>query len=174
MPELWTLGIVNRLPTILTLLSAVIFCFLVVMWPASYYLNLSRGMGSGKLVPSDSVPITPHYRLGFEDGGMWLYTYEMPWKGGTYALTTTNDPPPYRWFCHIGDYGFGHEIIFGHEHLSVRSCQLPGIYFLRMWRFDDNPPYTTLMMSLWYPILLLAVLPALWFYRRRHFWFWKP
>jgi hypothetical protein len=130
-------------------------------------------MGSGKLVPSDSIPITPQYHLGFENGGMWFYTYEMPYRGSIISFSGPSDPPPFRWFWHVGDYGFGHEINFGHDHISERSCDLPGVYFRRIWRFDDHPPYTTLRMSLWYPIFLLAVLPTLWILRHRHLWFKK-
>src|ERR1700734_3416332 len=111
------------------------------MWPVSYFMDLSRSIGTGKLAPSDSIPVSPDYRLGFERGSLWLYTYEMPYRGSIYAMTSTNDPPPIRRFWYVGHYGFGHEIILGHEHLSVRSCDLPGVYFRRFWRFDDKPPY---------------------------------
>ena len=164
----------KRLPKIATFLSAIGFCFLVVMWPVSYHLNLSRSIGSSKPTPSDSIPITPHYRLGFEDGSMWLYTYEMPYRGGIIWLSDTNDPPPIVRAWHFGDYGFAHAIYRGKsDRMSDRSCDLPGIYFRRFWRFDDNPPYTTLRANLWYPISLLAVLPVLWITRRGLLWFRK-
>jgi hypothetical protein len=173
--QLFSLGIVKRLFKISTLLSAIGFCFLVIIWPVSYHLNLSRGIGSGKLVPSDSVAIVSGYRLGFEDGGAWFYNYEMPYRGSIYAMSSTNDPPPVRWFWHLGDYGFGHSTHFTRlGTVSEGNCDFPGIYFRRIWHQGHEPAYSTLMMSLCYPILLLAVLPALWFYRRGHFWFWKP
>ena len=143
------------------------FLFFVVIWPVSYEMNLSRNMGRGKLAPSDSIPLPAHYHLGFEEGGMWLYTYEMPYRGSIIGMTSTNDPPPFRWYWQIGFFGFGHEITFGHEHMSERVCDFPGIYFRRFWRFDDNPPYTTLRLSLWYPVFLSAILPLLWALRRR-------
>ena len=175
MAQLFSLGIVKRLLTISTLLSAIGFCFLVIVWPVSYHLNLLRGISSGKLMPSDSIPIAPAFRLGFQDGGVWFYNEEMPYMGGISWMSDTNDPPPVMHSWYFGHYGFGHSIYQGKAgRLSDRSCDLPGIYFRQFWAFDDNPPYTTLCVSLWYPISLLAVLPVFWFYRRGHFWFRKP
>jgi hypothetical protein len=166
---------VKRALTTLTLLSAVVLCLLVVMWPASHFLNLSRSLGTGKLTPSDSIPITPHYHLGFERGSMWLYTYAMPYRGSIMWLSNTNDPPPVVRAWILGDYGFSHTVLSNaSEKMSERTCDLPGIYFRRFWSFDDKPPYTTLCMSLWYPIFLSAVLPLLWIFRRSRLRFSKP
>jgi hypothetical protein len=169
------LGIVKRALTSLTLLSAVVLCFFVVMWPLSYFLDLSRSLGTGKLAPSDSVSITPHYHLGFERGGLWIYTYEMPYRGSIMWIRFPDDPPSVVHAWTFGDYGFSHSVDFHKsEKLSERACDLPGIYFRRFWRFDDSPTYTTLRMSLCYPILLLAVLPMMWILRRGRLWFGKP
>jgi hypothetical protein len=173
--QLSTLGIVKRTLATLTILSATAFCFLVVMWPVSYYMNLSRSMGTGKLTPSDSISITPHYHLGFERGSLWAYTYEMPYRGSIVWLSDTNDPPSVVHAWTFGHYGFSHSVDSNKfEKLSERACDLPGIYFRRFWRFDDKPPYTTLCMSLWYPILLSAILPFLWIFRRSRLRFSKP
>jgi hypothetical protein len=68
----------------------------------------------------------------------------------------------------LGGYGFSDEIIGpGNIRTSSRSCDLPGIYFRRFWRFDRNPPWTTLRISLWYPALLSATPPLLWIFRNR-------
>ena len=152
---------------ILTLVSALVFGFLVVIWPVSYEMNLSKSLITGNNEPSDSIPLPAHYHLGFEDGGMWLYNYPRPYRGSIIGMTSTNAPPPFRWDWNVGEYGFGHEITFGREHMSERSCDLPGVYFRRFWRFDDHPPYTTLRLSLWYPVLLSAIFPLWWILRRR-------
>jgi hypothetical protein len=169
------LGIVKRTLTTLTLISAVVLCFLVVMWPASYFLNLSRSFGSGKLTPSDSIPVSPDYRLGFERGSLWLYTYAMPHRGGIVWMSGTNDPPSVVHGWTFGILGFAH-IVHSNKtgKLSERVCDFPGVYFRRFWGFDDKPPYTTLELSLWYPILLSAVLPLLWIFRRSRLRFSKP
>lgn len=159
----------KRIFTILTLLSAIAFCLLAIIWPVSYSMNLSRSIGDAKLTPSDSIPVARHYRLGFERGAMWLYTDEIPYRGDIISINDTNNPPT-RWFWYLGDYGFGHEISYGRGHmpfLSSRYCDLPGVYFRRFWQFDDNLPWTTLRVSLWYPFFLSAALPLLWIFRNR-------
>jgi hypothetical protein len=168
---------VKRLLKISTLLSAIGFCFLVIIWPVSYYLNLSKGIGSSNPKPSDCIPISSDYHLGFEDGETWVYNYAAPYRGSIMAMTSPNDPPPVEWFWHWGDCGFGHALYFTIlGQVSERGCDFPGLYFRRIWHQSqgNNPAYTTLGMSLWYPVLLLAVLPALWFYSHRYFWFRKP
>jgi hypothetical protein len=167
---------VKRTLTTLTLLSAVVLCFLLVMWPVSYFLNLSRSLSTGKLAPSDSISITPQYHLGFERGSMWFYTYEMPYRGSIMWLGGgTNDPPPVVREWTLGDYGFSHVVRSNSsEKMSRRACDLPGIYFRRFWGFDDKLPYTTLRMSLWLPILLSAILPLLWIFRRNRLRLSKP
>jgi hypothetical protein len=123
-------------------------------------------MGTGKLEPSDSVPVSLNYRLGFERGSLWLYTYEMPYHGGIVWLSSTNDLPSVVHIWGSGQFGFGHAVYSNKtDKLSERFCDLPGVYFRRLWHFDDKPPYTTLELSLWYPILLSAILPLLWIFR---------
>lgn len=135
-------------------------CLLAIIWPVSYRLDLCRGLGSGK--PSDSVPLISDYRVGFEDGGIWLYNYEIPWMGGTWGFANARN---YSWHhC-----GFAHFIDFDKEGkivTSERECNLPGIYFRRFWTPGHNPAYTTLSLSLCYPVLLSAILPLLWIRRR--------
>ena len=52
-------------------------CLLVIIWPVSYHLRLSRRLESGQPVPGGSIAIISGYRLGFEDGGAWRYDYEI-------------------------------------------------------------------------------------------------
>lgn len=152
----------KRILTILTIASLILLCFSVIIWPASYHLDLCKGLGSGRPTPSDSVPLISGYRVGFEDGGIWLYNYEIPWMGGTWGLAKAQH---YSWYhC-----GFGHFVDFDKEGkilTSERECNLPGIYFRRFWTPGRDPAYTTLSASLWYPILLSVILPLSWISRR--------
>ena len=145
----------------MTIASAIAVLSLLIIWPVSYSLNLWRNIGGTKLAPSDSIPISPNFRLGFEKGGMWIYTYEAPYTGSIWRMGTTNDPPPVRQVWVIGDYGLAHEVFFGYDPGSRLACDLPGIYFRRFRGFGNNLPYTTLRISLWLPILFSAVLPLL-------------
>jgi hypothetical protein len=160
---------VKRLFIVATLLSAICFCFLVIIWLASYHLNLSRGISSDKPMPGDSIFIIANYRLGFEDGSAWFYNHDAPYRGSIIALVSTNDPPPVAWFWRVGNYGFGHSTSFTKlGEISERSADFPGIYFRHIWHQGHNPPYATLMVSLWYPTILSAILPLLWFFSRRN------
>jgi len=164
----------KRALTALTFLSAVALCLLLVMVPVSQFLNLSRSLETGKLAPSDAISITRNYHLGFERGSLWLYTSEMPYRGGIMWLCSTNDPPPVVGTWTIGDYGFSHIVWSDASNkMSERACDLPDIYFRRFWWFDDKLPYTTLKMSLWWPVLPSAVLPLWWVIRRRKHTKWK-
>ena len=162
---------VKRLFKIVTIASAMILTILIIMWPASYNLNLAKGLRTGKLAPSDSIPLIFGYRLGFENGGVWLYNYEMPWFGGTYSLTSgSNSSKPVVRYWHSGDYDLGYEADYDGKNKVVgveNDCDLPGIYFRQFWTLGKGPSYTTLMVSLCYPVLMSAVLPMLWILRER-------
>ena len=140
----------KRVLTISTIASAIFFCFLVIIWPVSYHLDLTKGLGSGKPVPSDSVPIISGYRLGFEDGAVWFYNYDIPWLGGTGRFADTN-LLRVVWYRRSGDYNIFHENDFkGRDNIveTLDSCNLPGIYFYRIWERGNDPAYTTLSASL--------------------------
>ncbi|HKW30741.1 MAG TPA: hypothetical protein VJT54_15510 [Verrucomicrobiae bacterium] len=53
---------------------------------------------------------------------------------------------------------------------KLKACDLPGVYF-RHWQMHDQVrPLWTLMVSLWYPLVLFSILPVLWIFRRWHLW----
>ena len=79
---------------ILTVASAMVFCFLVVIWPVSYKMNLSRSLATDRYEPSDSIPLPAHYHLGFEEGGLWFYRHPTPYRGSIIGISSANDPPP--------------------------------------------------------------------------------
>jgi hypothetical protein len=140
----------------------------------SYGLNLAKGLGMGKLVPSDSIPVSFGYRLGIERGAIWVYNYKMPWYGGTYSLSGGNNmsKPAIRYW-HLGDYDLGYETDYDEENKPVgreNDCDLPGIYFRQFWTRGHDPAYATLSVSLWYPVLFFAVLPLLWILRQSYTW----
>jgi hypothetical protein len=155
-----------RLFKIATIASTVIYALLTIIWSMSYSFNLSRGIETS--APSDSIPLIFDYRLGFEDGAVWIYNYKMPYRGGIMLLASTNDPPSINRFFGLGDYGFGHKTDFErHNKISMTEnyCDLPGIYFRQFWDPGQGSAYATLRVSLWYPALLSAVLPLCWISR---------
>lgn len=160
----------KRVLAISTIISGILLVFLLIIWPVSYHLDLTKNLGNRKLTLSDSIPIVAGYRLGFEDGGLWFYNYEMPFYGGTIGLSAGPDDNPTiskEWYWH--GYGFGHETHFrGRNAISDKEtyCDLPGVYFLKIWEPRQDPAYLTLETSLWYPVLSTAILPLFWIFRR--------
>jgi hypothetical protein len=89
------------------------------------------------------ITVTPHFYFGLFDGGAWFYSDEWPYHG---SILQIGGQPPI---------------------LQKSGLDLPGVYY----RYVRFPAHTTwsLMVSLWYPVLLLAILPAVWIFHRRRF-----
>ena len=87
------------------------------------------------------VAVTPSFHFGLFDGGAWFYSDERPYHG---SIVQIDGQPPIS---------------------QKSSLDFPGVYY-RYFRF---PAHTTwsLMVSLWYPIVLFAIPPALWIFHRR-------
>ena len=169
MAQLFSLGIVTRLHKISTIVSAVLCGLLVALCAISYCLDRS----------AQSVRVTPSFHLGLSHGGAYFFSHDQPWLDGIISLADTNAPKPVASSWHIGDYGFYHSSSVERHGsdsglLTVTIFNLPGSRFREVSYFWESRPIWTFLVSLWYPILLLAILPVLWFYRRRHFWFRKP
>jgi hypothetical protein len=173
----------KRLRTILTASFVIACIFLGIIFPISYHVRVaSLDNQSKNWIQPNSIGFGTHFRVGFEDGGFWLYNGYHPWWGGTRYLCdekgilykgghahTVHD---FVW--HIGgDYGICQDSLIG-EHGEFldkeRDCQLPGIYYCYFSPVDYPPPEWTLMISLWYPVSLFAILPGLWVYKRARFW----
>jgi hypothetical protein len=155
---------VKRILTVYTVASAIGFCFFVFMWPVSYHLNLSKHMVDAKITTSDCIALTKNFNLGFEKGSLWLYSDAMPYRGSMLTVGDETSQPPIVHGWNLGDYGFTHIEHVKSSLQDERMFDLPGVYFRRfLWR--DSPPYTTLRVSLWYPIIFLIALPILWVFR---------
>jgi hypothetical protein len=87
------------------------------------------------------IAVARAFHVGLFDGGMWFYSDEWPYRG---SIIQIDGRPPIS---------------------NQSSLDFPGIYY-RYFRF---PAHTTwsLMVSLWYPFLLLAIPPAMWLFHRR-------
>ena len=162
---------------------------LVIVLLASYHLN-------------DGIAITQGFHVGLFDGDASFYSDDKPYRGGIISIASQDKKEvgypvivtlirgvemnigsthEVRWGWRTADdvYNFGQitfirndtEIIMDRE----RFCTLPGVSFRHFWMngFGGVRAFWTFSLSLWYPILLLAVLSALWTVRRRHLWFRK-
>jgi len=146
-------------------------CVLLILMPVSYHLNLSAfDTASGSLSAHDSIALSSRFHLGFFDGGVWFFSHDVPYMG---SIMWIGGPGSHEvskgWYR--GGYGFDQTSFIGKEGDAVdikTGCDLPGVYFRHFQLHRYVGPTWTLMLSLWYPISLLAVLPALWMFRHRH------
>jgi hypothetical protein len=154
---------VKSILTISTFASAIGFCFFIGMWPLSYYLDLSKHLMDAKITSSDCIALPKDFKMGFENGAIWLYSGAMPYRGGIISVAdkhSTRVVHGWDW----RHFGFTHVEYLNSSLPDERMCDLPGIYF-RRFVWPGSPPWTTLRVTLCYPILLSAALPILWVFR---------
>lgn len=167
---------VKRLHTIATVTSGVLCCLLLILLPVSYHLDLSRfDTGSRTLLAHDSVAITSQFHLGVLDGGAWFFSHDVPYMGSIMNIGSPDTREVHRGWG-TDHYGFGQTTFIGKKGEVVDrkwGCDLPGVYFRYFQLHHEARSLWTLMLSLWYSIVMLAILPALWMFRRRHLWFRK-
>ena len=89
------------------------------------------------------IAITSNFHFGLFDGGAWFYSDRWPYHG---SLVQIDGQPPIS-----QKYGL----------------DFPGVYY-RYFRFPASTTWS-LVVSLWYPISLLAIPPAVWIFRRKRF-----
>jgi hypothetical protein len=175
-----SMDLVKRIATIFTVTSAIICCLLLACLPVSYHLVLSDvDTDSRRVIAHDSIAITPHFRCGISGGGIWFFNLDYPYSGSTRHISDGQGGIFYRggrarekhdWGCRAGGYGISQVSFIGEQGELVgkdRFGDLPGIYYRHF-------EWWTLRLSLWYPILLFAVLPALWVVRNRSLLARKP
>jgi hypothetical protein len=159
----------KKVSTIPTLVSGAVCCFLLVLLPVSYHLSLvGEDIQSRRLSPHDSGAITSRFHVGFMDGGLWFFSHDCPYMGSLTDIVGPNTREIISSWDAAG-YDFG-EVRYvtnqGEVLEKKRFCTLPGVYFRHFLLHGEVASRWTLMVSLWYPILVMAVLPALWIGRR--------
>jgi hypothetical protein len=153
---------------IVSLVSLVLAIFTLFLWLATFWVN-----------PWDHrVSLTNNFHVsvwnGFSGdtlGRLIIFNNAQygPYRGSIMLLTDSNQPPPIVRGWSIGHYSIGQETDFdrrGEVLLIEKACDMPGIYFRHFRRPNEALPLWTLMVSLWYPLFLFNVLPAVWIFRR--------
>ncbi len=158
-----TFGIVTHRQTIWALASALSCGLLVILCAVSYFPDYC----------TLRLNVTPSFHVGLGDGRAYVFSHERPYLDGIISLSGTNAQVVSSW--HITNL-IGHDTSIerygsGSGPISVTFFNLPGTRFREVNYFFESRPIWTFMVSLWYPILLLSVLPAIRFYRRGHFGF---
>jgi hypothetical protein len=158
---------VKRFHRIALMTSAVVWGLLALMLPISYRLDIWKHY----------VAITSRFHIGFFQGGVWFYSHDKPYMG---SIMNIGAPPTHEvsrvWRTSHGDYGVALSTFIGEQGEIVdkmTACTLPGIYFRHFQVHGEVLPLWTLMVSLWYPLLLSAILPSFWIFRHGPLWFRK-
>jgi len=177
-------GGMKRFRPIATILSAIGCGVLVILLPVSDGLAVWDA-SKRNLAPVNYVALTPRFNVRFMRGDIWFSSDATPYigsirmlsdeKGGLYGGAGHHMHAVVDWTWHIaGQSGFMQESYIGEHNELVerdRMGDLPGVYWRDFWMRTEAHGYWTLAISLWYPILLLAVLPGWW--AGEHGWIWR-
>jgi hypothetical protein len=153
---------------IASLISGVLAAVAIVLWLVTFFA-------------SPRLPLTRHFNLGIWKGfgGQKFGMLEIfndsqygPYTGSIIALSDDKYPPKYVWLWRIGEnYEIAKQIVFdgnGAIQVTETGADFPGIYY-RHFQWPNSPqPLWTLMVSLWYPLLVFSVLPSVWILRHWH------
>lgn len=120
----------KRILGICAVLSGVIPATLLFLFVLSH--DVVAGFKGG-------IAVTPRFRVGVFDGGLWFHSDELPYRGSTIAISGSSS-----------------------QAIRSKGFDLPGVYY-RHFRFPLEPePLWTLRLSLDYPLLISAIFPLLW------------
>lgn len=132
----------KRLRTILTVVSGVVCCSLVIILLVSYHFKLWKldDKSGGPLANDCSVVITSHFRLEFFKGRVLFFNNEVPFlngirhfcdsKGILYKNGHAHEVRDWCWY--FGDYGLGQVTLIGEQGEFVekeRGFDFPGIIY---------------------------------------------
>src|SRR5258708_4509790 len=119
----------NRIVAIFEAVSALIPVALLLFWALSRDIDGFRG----------GFPLVRHLHIGVFDGGLWLHSHSLPYRGSTIAITGAGTPSP-----------------------EVRGFDFPGIYYRFIRSPLDPQALWTVRMSVAYPLVLCLVFALPW------------
>ena len=168
----------KRIAGILTVASGAASCFLLLLLPVSHCVDIAdRDNSTGRLTSPASIPVLSYFRCGVYKGGIWFFTGDVPymgssmhagdesgifWEGGHAREIRDRD-----WVAlHYGYLQVTYVCDRGEFVGRDRAADLPGLYYRHFEWWNWPHPWSTLRISLWLPILLVALLPAFWFIRQ--------
>ncbi len=169
----------KRIIAISTIVSGIICCFSLVLFPVSYYLDfVELDSSSGKLICPHSFPVAANSRCTIFKGGIWLFSDSLPYTGsliglhdstgGFYFGGTGRVIRAVDWHWELGEFGFIQHSYSDKNGKVVRihrGGDLPGFYYRHFEVLADTLRSRTMRISLLYPILFFAFLPVVWLIR---------
>jgi hypothetical protein len=160
----------TRLYTVAVIASGIICSLLLVYFPISYHFDN----------PPPRISVSSFLGISIFDGDVVFDSRSHPYHGNISEIDAGR--VPYEggqahaikdWDWRIGYYSFGQRTFIGERDEFVAKdiyLILPGAYY-RHFEWETEPLLWTVIFSLWYPILLFAILPLLWIFRRARLWF---
>jgi hypothetical protein len=152
---------------IATFISAVIMTCTIILW----FATLSMSPWDHRLSFTKQFHVSVWSRVDGDALGALVFFNNAdygPYRGSIMDIVNDKFPPISRGWS-IGCYGYCHRTDFGGRgtvYMQERACDLPGIYF-RYFNWPNKPQHLwTLAVSLWYPLTVFSVLPAMWGIRR--------
>ena len=169
-------GNLKRITANLTIASAIACGLFVILFSFSYNLILTGiDTETGALIPKNSVYVTERCRCGVSEGAACCFSHEYPFRGSLRLLGDDCGGVYYQGggrarmridlSCLASGWGFSRVSYIGEQGQCVGKDfggDLPGIYYRHFDWLNGPRPVWTLRSSLWYPILLFAILPSLW------------
>ncbi len=162
----------KRVMGILTVVSAVCCVAFLILVPLSLFLELPDYGSHGNVEPNGSISVGS-LSCAASGGVIWLFTGEIPYQGsiigleGSWDGVSVNERQDWGW--DNSRHGIGQVSYIdqtGGTAGRARYGDFPGIYYRHFeWR-SSTSPWSTLAMSLLYPIGLTALLPTWWLLRR--------
>lgn len=149
-------------------LSAVLCGLFLVVLPISYFRE-SPDIDANGEIQSNALLSVGLLNISALNGDCWIYTSDLPCYCGIYPLAGAWGGVPSTkhrdWGWDNGHYGIEQNSFIDKTGNSAGLAiygDFPGIYYRHFeWRGTPDP-WTTLAISLWYPIVLFAVAPSLW------------
>ncbi len=160
----------------LTACSAGILFLSIALFPLSLFTSFPEIEDDG-VIDHWSVPIGGRLRCIPLGGRLWVFTGDYPYQGSILTLSDGNQVSwGGAWTTEITDW----EWVSGSNGISqssfidkdgknrgkARYGDFPGIYYRHFEWLNADEPWTTLSVSLFYPLVLSAILPVFWLYRK--------
>lgn len=170
----------TRCLQIATMGSGVLAFACVLLFPISEFLTVVEMQENG-FGPHHAIKLTTTFHCGISRGGVWFFNQGGPYTGSLRFIDGGEDGlisssgglvrVTRDWSWILGESGVVQESYWDYKTGVLvgrdRSADFPGIYLRHFdWKIN-GPPWTTLRISLWYPLLLFSILPGWWAIRRR-------
>lgn len=147
-----------------TIASTVLFLNGLLLQVASYLVQIPYSASIDE--PPSAIPIGG-FRFFLCEGAIWIYNGDSPYQGSIICLEGSWGGKAVQrhsdWEWEAGEYGICQDSFIQADGKSAgcaRYGDLPGVYYRHFEMWNCKEPWTTLALTMWYPIALAAILPG--------------